>query len=229
MMNKGDVKAKDLIIIGASDFGREVAALVANINEANYIWNFIGFVDDFLEGKTPEGFEILGKINLLYSMNPKPHVVIAIANPQLKRNIAHELEKNDIPLATLIHPSVIISDHVDIGPGSIVCAGTIFAINTVVGKHCILNLGCRIGHDTIIKDYSSCMPGTNLAGKVVVEEGCYFGLNACVINGKVVGEWTTVGAGAVVIQDLPSYSVAVGVPARVVKRKDIEDGGGGAK
>lgn len=64
-----------------------------------------------------------------------------------------------------------------------------------------------------------------MAGKVVVEEGCYFGLNACVINGKVVGEWTTVGAGAVVIQDLPSYSVAVGVPARVIKHKDIEAGG----
>ena len=61
MMNKGDVKAKDLIIIGASDFGREVAALVANINEANYIWNFIGFVDDFLEGKLLKVSRYLGK------------------------------------------------------------------------------------------------------------------------------------------------------------------------
>lgn len=228
MKKEGD-KAKDLVIIGASDFGREVAALVANINEIKHTWNFLGFVDDNLEGKTIEGFEILGKVDLLYSMDPKPNVVIAIANTQFKKRIADDLEKNNVPLATLVHPSVIISDHVDIGPGSIVCAGTIFTINTAVGKHCILNLGCRIGHDTIIKDYSSCMPGTNLAGKVVVGEGCYFGLNACVINGKVIGEWTTIGAGAVVIEDIPSYSVAVGVPARVVKRKDIEDGGGGAK
>jgi sugar O-acyltransferase (sialic acid O-acetyltransferase NeuD family) len=221
-MKKADDKTKDLVIIGASDFGREVAALVANINEVNYTWNFKGFVDDGLEGKTIEGFKILGIVDLLYSMDPKPNVVIAIANTQVKKRIAHELEKNNVPLATLIHPSVIISDHVDIGPGSIICAGTIFAINTVVGKHCILNLGCRIGHDTVVKDYSSCMPGTNLAGKVVVGEGCYFGLNACVINGKVIGEWTTVGAGAAVIQDIPGYSVAVGVPARVIKHRDME-------
>lgn len=224
-MNKTDEKAKDLVIIGAGDFGREVAALIANINEVNYTWNFRGFVDDILKGQTVEGFEILGKVDSLYSMNPKPHVVIAIANPQVKKSIAHELDRHSLPLATLVHPSVIISDHVDIGPGSIVCAGTIFAINTVVGKHCILNFACRVGHDTVIKDYSSCMPGTNLAGKVVVGEGCYFGLNACVINGKVIGEWTTVGAGAVVIEDIPGYSVAVGVPARVIKHKGMKEEG----
>lgn len=210
--------AKALVIIGASDFGREVAALVSNINEVDYKWDFKGFVDDGQEGKTIEGFEILGKVDYLYSMHSKPYVVIAIANTQVKKKIAQELENNNIPLATLMHPSVIISDHVDVGQGSIICAGTIFAINTVVGKHCILNLGCRVGYDTIISNYSSCMPGTNLAGKVMVGEGCYFGLNACVINGKTIGEWSTVGAGAAVISDIPSKVVAVGVPARVVKK-----------
>ena len=213
----------DLVIIGAGDFGREVAALVSNINEVNYKWNFIGFVDDELQGTTIEGFKILGRLNTLYSMEPRTHVVIAIANTRIKKKIADELRNNSIPLATLVHPSVIISDHVNIGAGSIICAGTIFAINTVVGEHCILNMGCIIGHDTIINSYSSCMPGTNLAGKVVVGEGCYFGLNACVINGRTIGEWSTIGAGAAVIDDIPARTVAVGVPARVIKKLDQFD------
>ena len=53
---------KDLVIIGASDFGREVAALVSNINEVQEEWNFVGFVDDGLEGTTIEGFKILGNV-----------------------------------------------------------------------------------------------------------------------------------------------------------------------
>jgi len=213
-----DQQLKDLVIIGASDFGREVAALVSNINEVHKEWNFLGFVDDGLEGTTMEGFNILGNVESVYLMNPKPYVVIAIANTRIKKRIAEGLEINQIPLATLIHPSVIISDHLKIGGGSIICAGTIFAINTVVGKHCILNLGCRIGHDTIIDDYCSCMPGTNLAGKVKLGKGCYCGLNVCVINGLKIGEWTTLGAGAAVVRDIGEYSLAVGVPAKVIKK-----------
>ncbi len=213
-------QVKDLIIIGASDFGREVAALVSSINEIKKEWNFLGFVDDGLEGYTIEGFKILGKLESIYLMNPKPYVVIAIANTRIKKKIAEELEMNNIPLATLVHPSVIISDHVELGVGSIVAAGTIFTINTKLGANCILNLGCRIGHDTIIGNYSSCMPGTNLAGKVTVGEGCYFGLNSCVINGLKIGEWSTIGAGAAVVRNIPPYSLAVGVPAKVIKSLD---------
>ncbi|NLD48187.1 MAG: acetyltransferase [Clostridiaceae bacterium] len=215
-----DSKVKDLVIIGAGDFGREVAALVANINEVKKQWNFKGFVDDALKGTTIEGFPIIGRIDSIYNMNPKPYVVISIANTRIKKSIAQELSRNDVPLAILVHPSVIISDHVELGGGSIVSAGTIFAINTNLGEHCILNLGCRIGHDTIIGNYSSCMPGTNLAGKVNVGEGCYFGLNTCVINGLEIGEWSTIGAGAAVVRDIPAHSLAVGVPAKVIKKLD---------
>lgn len=215
-----DSEIKDLVIIGAGDFGREVAALIASINETRIQWNFKGFVDDSLTGTTLEGFSILGKIESLFEMNPIPYVVISIANTKIKKAIAEKLLKNAVPLAILVHPSVIISDHVEIGGGSIISAGTIFAINTKIGEHCILNLGCRIGHDTIIGNYSSCMPGTNLAGKVSVGEGCYFGLNACVINGLEVGAWTTIGAGAAVVRNIPSNSLAVGVPAKVIKTLD---------
>lgn len=213
---------RDLVIIGAGDFGREVAALVSNINESEQQWNLRGFVDDGLKGKTFEGIPIIGNVESLYNMKPKPFVVIAIASTRVKKSIAEELKQNNIPLAVLVHPSVIISDHVDLGEGSIISAGTIFAINTKVGEHCILNLGCRVGHDTVIGTYSSCMPGTNLAGKVIVGEGCYFGLNACVINGLEIGEWSTIGAGASVIKNIPPNSLAVGVPAKVIKNLSIK-------
>jgi acetyltransferase-like isoleucine patch superfamily enzyme len=55
----------------------------------------------------------------------------------------------------------------------------------------------------------------------VIGEGSWIGHNACVI-GVRVGKHCVIGASAVVLRDLPDYSVAVGAPARVVRRYDVE-------
>jgi UDP-perosamine 4-acetyltransferase len=62
-------------------------------------------------------------------------------------------------------------------------------------------------------------PGVQLAGDVKLGEGVFFGIGSCAIPGVRVGEWTMVGAGAVVVDDLPSDVTAVGVPARMLERK----------
>jgi len=117
-----------------------------------------------------------------------------------------------------------MSDFVQVGIGSIICSGAVITTNVTLGKASIVNPNCFIGHDTALEDFVSLMPGSNLAGEVKVEEGCYFGLNSCVINRTNIGKWSIIGAGATVISDIPDYSVAVGVPARVIKRRDMEAG-----
>jgi sugar O-acyltransferase (sialic acid O-acetyltransferase NeuD family) len=209
---------KPLVIIGAGGLGREVAWLVADINKLNPEWNFLGFVDDGLKDLTVEGYPILGEISHLYKIRPRPWVIIAIADFHVRLRLFKELEKEGMPVATLIHPSVLMSDYVSIGPGGIICAGTIITTNVSLGKACIVNLGCFIGHDTVLNDHVSMMPATNLAGEVTVGTGCYFGLNSCVINQIEVGEYSIIGAGATVVNDIPPRSLAVGVPARVIRK-----------
>jgi sugar O-acyltransferase (sialic acid O-acetyltransferase NeuD family) len=209
---------KPLIIVGAGGFGREVACLVNDINQQRLEWNLLGFVDDEDIKQTSESFPVIGVIDSICNLDPKPWVVIAIADTKLRKKLANRLGKMNIPLATLIHPSVIRSEYINIGEGTIICAGVIITTNVRIGSHCIINLGSLIGHDTVLGDYTSMMPGTNLAGEVSVGEGCYFGLNSCVINRTTIGEWSVIGAGATVVDDIPAYSVAVGVPARVIKK-----------
>ena len=81
----------------------------------------------------------------------------------------------------------------------------------------ILNLGCTVGHDTIIGAYSAFMPSVNISGEVNIKEGVYVGTGAKIINQITIGEKTIIGAGAVVAKKLPSNCTAVGVPARVIK------------
>ena len=62
-------------------------------------------------------------------------------------------------------------------------------------------------------------PGVNLAGNVLLADGVFLGIGSAVITGKRVGEWTTVGAGGVVVTDLPDHAVAAGVPAKVMRHR----------
>lgn len=209
-----------LAIIGAGGLGREVAWLINDINKERPTWDLVGFFDDGQKGHTVEGYPIIGKVDDVMGLNPSPAVVIAIADSGIRNRIFEQLSSREIKFATLIHPSVVMSEYVRVGEGSIICAGTVITTNVKLGNACIVNLNCSIGHDTVLSDFVSLMPGANVAGEVCVGKGTYFGLNSAVINRNTIGEWTTIGAGAVVITDIPDRVTAVGVPARVIKGQE---------
>jgi sugar O-acyltransferase (sialic acid O-acetyltransferase NeuD family) len=210
-------KLNQLAIIGAGGFGRQLAAVVADINKCTLKWDFIGFIDDHATGNTIEGYPIVGSTQWLFRQTNKPYVVCAIGDPAARKKITEQCYLHGVPFATVIHPSVVMSDYVDVGEGTMIMPGTVITTNVRIGKHCLINSGCRIGHDTTIEDYCSCMPATAIAGDVTISEGCYLGINSCIINGVTVGAWSIIGAGAAVVDDIPSGVVAVGVPAKPIK------------
>lgn len=59
-------------------------------------------------------------------------------------------------------------------------------------------------------------------GKIVISEDVWLGAYVIVLPGVTVGKGSVVGAGAVVTKDIPGYSVAVGNPARVIKKREVE-------
>lgn len=212
-----------LVIIGASGFGREVANLVEDINKQEYRWDLLGLIDDKLEGITVEDYKIIGPISVLDSIRPKPKVVIAIADTKTRRTLANTLAGKGFSFATLVHPTVSYGRAISIGEGTIICKYSHLTTNISVGKHNIINEICGFGHDTVLHDFVSIMSHSIFGGNVEVGNGCYFGLNTVVINQIKIGEWSVIGAGATVVDDIPPYSLAVGVPARVIKKLDQFD------
>jgi sugar O-acyltransferase (sialic acid O-acetyltransferase NeuD family) len=217
---------RPLIIVGASGFGREVYFQVRDINKAGPTWDVLGFVDDQLEEKTVEGIPVLGPVHILSTMTPKPFVAIAVADPTIRKHLVERITSYGIKFATLIHPSVRMSEFVQIGEGTIIGQNNLFTTNIKIGKHCIINVNCTVGHDTTINDYTSIMSHTAIAGDVTIGPGCYFGLHCTVINKVKIGSWSTFGAGTVIVKDMPDYVTAVGVPARIIKHRDMEAGEG---
>lgn len=208
---------KEIIIVGAGGFGREVAWLIEEMNKKKKEWNIVGFVDDdkTLQGNIINGFEVVGDIEWLKKQ--ELYVISAIGDPISKKKIVNKLEGSRNRYPVLIHPSVIYSDKVTFGEGSIICAGNIITTNIEIGKHVIINLDCTIGHDAIIGDYSTILPSVNISGYVNIEKCVSIGTGAAIIQGIAIGNNTIIGAGSVVIKDLPPNCTAVGSPAKPIK------------
>lgn len=210
---------KKFAIVGAGGFGREVKTIIDNINKVLLQYEFIGYYDDGKEkGTMINGFPVLGGVEDINSVDHELCIVISIAEPKVKRLVLSKITNKNVVFPNIIHPSVMISDDfVNIGQGNVICGGTIITCNIDIKDFVILNLSCTVGHDTVIESYSSFMPSVNISGEVLIKEGVYVGTGAKIINQLEIGEYTVVGAGAVVAKSLPAKCTAVGIPAKPIK------------
>ncbi|WP_303320734.1 acetyltransferase [Holdemanella biformis] len=210
---------KDIYIVGAGGFGREVLWLIQRINNVNLDWNIKGFIDDnkSIQNTTIDDYPVVGTIDDLKTIDG--YVVVAIGNSHVKKNVVERIKSiSNVKFATLIDPSVIISNRVNIGEGCIICAGNIITVDITIGNHVILNLDCTVGHDAKIYDYVTINPSVNVSGNTVVGECCEIGTGTKIIQGKKIMNNIIVGAGATVVKDLVEIGTYVGCPAkRIIK------------
>lgn len=211
---------KDIAIFGAGGFGREVLSIIKEINNKSCKWNFLGFFDDGRNvGDECDGYPILGGISVLNTWNSQIDVVVAIGDPRIKKEIVSNIFNPLVNFPTIIHPTVCIGDEstVAVGDGCIICAGCHITVNVKIGKFVVLNLANTVGHDVVINDFSAFMPSCNISGEVYIGEGVYCGTGVKLINQVEVGSYSILGAGAVIIKNIPSNCTAVGVPAKPIK------------
>jgi sugar O-acyltransferase (sialic acid O-acetyltransferase NeuD family) len=146
-------------------------------------------------------------------------VVCAIGTPKTREKVVEVVESLGWSFYTAVHPSAQFrAEGVEIGEGAMICAGTVMTTDIKIGRHCTLNLGTTVGHDCVIEDFVTITPGVNLTGRVHVRRGAYIGIGANLVCRSTtipleIGEYATVGAGSVVLQDVPAHTLVVGIPA----------------
>lgn len=211
---------KNLVIVGAGDFGREVSFVVERLNEHGADWNLLGFVDDdeTMRGAMADGYPVLGPVECLWDMERPLWAVCSVGTGRVRARIMEKvLSWPGISAASLVDPSVIVGRGAEIGAGSVVCPGTVLAINASLGAHTIVNLNCTIGHDTVLEDCCTVHPGSNLSGKVHVGRCTDIGTGTKIIQGLSVAPGSILGAGAVVVRDIAEPGTYVGVPVKKVR------------
>ena len=211
---------KDLIIFGASGFGREVAWTVERINKSNPTWKLLGFMDDdeSIQGTEINGYKVLGKTADIVNY-PDAFFICAVGSSKVREKIVEKLKKinPNIKFGTIIDPSVDMSEFVSIGEGTIICAHTIITVNISIGEHVIINLDCTIGHDAVLNDFVTLYPSVNVSGITNIGYAVELGTGMQIIQGKSIGEYSIVGAGSIVVRDIPDKCTAVGSPAKPIK------------
>jgi len=204
---------RDLVIVGASGLGKEVAWLAKRAGI-----NVLGFLDDnpALEGRDFYRKPVLGFVDD-WTNFLDAEFVIGIASPRIKEKIVGRMEAQGKPkFATLIDPAVQVDlSETVIGAGSVICAGTVCTADTEIGSHCIINKLCSIGHDASIQDFATLSPQVMLGGHSVIGRGAEIGAASLVRQGLTVGASSVVGMGAVVTKYVPPGVTVVGNPARV--------------
>ena len=121
-----------------------------------------------------------------------------------------------------IHSKAVVSASAQIGKGLTVMAGAVINAAAIVGDNVIINTGAIVEHDCIVGDHAHIATGARLASTVRVGQGAHIGAGATVRQSITIGEGAIVGAGAVVVKDVDPWTVVVGVPARVLKRRGID-------
>jgi sugar O-acyltransferase (sialic acid O-acetyltransferase NeuD family) len=213
---------KPIAIYGAGSFGREVLMLIHQINEKKPQWNPIGFYDDNrTKGDLIHSIPVLGNTDDLNKVDSELFIVLGLGNCAVKIDAFNRIKNPNLKFATLIHPIVQLAayQNCEVGEGSIICGGNIITVDIKIGRHVLLNIGSTFGHDTVIEDFVSVMPGSNISGNVHIKEGVYIGSGSSVLNGVVLNKGAVLGAGAVAISDVAENTTVVGVPAKPVKTK----------
>lgn len=138
-----------------------------------------------------------------------------------RRALADELARRfALRYTTLVHPSAYVSPLATVGEGVYIGANSIVAPGARLHDHVFVNRAVTIGHDTEIGAFSRIQPGSNLGGLSRIGAGVTVGIGATLIERLVVGDGAFIGAGAVVIGDVPARVLMVGVPAAIKRHLD---------
>ncbi|MEV4711097.1 NeuD/PglB/VioB family sugar acetyltransferase [Micromonospora sp. NPDC049374] len=210
-----------LVIIGCGGHGREIAQLVAAVNEANgrLVWRLVGFVDDApseINRKRAEatGAPYLGTLAVLHDLPPQTHVTLGLGDPTIRRTVDTRIDALGLPAASLVHPDATVGANLNAAEGLVVFAGARITTNVTAGRHLHVNQNATLAHDCVVSDHVSLHPLAAVSGDCRLGTAALIGAGAVVLPRLHIGAGATVGAGACVVRDVPPNVVVKGVPAR---------------
>ena len=156
----------------------------------------------------------LHEIPVIHESEGLSPFIVSIGSNRIRKQIVDKLKgRMHVEFATAIHPSAIVSSSAQIGEGTVVMAGAVINADAVIGKHCIINTGASVDHECRVEDFCHIAPHATLCGQVHVGAGTIMGVGSCAIPCVDIGSWCTIGAGAVVINNIEDTMKVVGVPA----------------
>ncbi len=201
-----------IYVLGTRTTSSEISDLIPPENFGGYI-----------ENMWRERHEFWG--SPVYWVDKIPELVDArfvcgISSSYQRKLYVEDVQEYGPAWTTIVHSSASVSVASTIGDGSVIGRHSVVASHTTLGEHCFLNRGVLMGHDNSIGNFVTFSPGAAVGGCCIIDDGAYIAMGAVVVDRMHIGKNSFIGAGAVVVRDVPDNTAVVGVPARPMQVKE---------
>ena len=208
---------KNCVIVGAGAYGRVYAQYLSEE------YKILGFFDNHpnLKGKEVNGIPILGNIDLIHDFIKDikdTAIFVPLGDNKIRVSLLKQFMDLGYNLPSYIHKNSHIHESVKIGRAVYVLCGVNIMPFTVIGDFVMISVGVSIAHHTQINEGCFFSMGTTIGASVIIQPRAYFGVSTVLMTGvQKIGENTMIGAGSVIIKNVPDNAVMVGNPARYLK------------
>lgn len=212
---------KKIIIIGGRGNGTVIASVIEDINKIKKSYEILGFLNDNLPiGTMINDYPVLGKVTreqcdafndayFIYSL-----ISVGKASERIQK--LKELKIDDEKWINIYHPSVVIGSQCIIGKGVILMPNVILSPNVQLGDFVQVYGNSIVGHDTIINDFSFISNSSSIGSFIRIGKAVHIGSNSTIREHINIGDYSLIGMGSVVLNDIEEFSKNVGVPAKKI-------------
>ncbi len=203
----------NFMIVGAGGFGYELLDWIKCYRPS---YNFLGFWDDNINNS-----DVLGVIDdISYRDAVDSNIFCAVGSGELRKLFALKLSRNSIIFDNLISPSSQLASSCNLGPGVILLGNSSVAANSNIGQCCLIQGFSVIGHDVLCGDFVSIYSFVFVGGGAVLGDGVTLYPHSVILPNVKVGENSIVGAGSIVVSDVPDNVTVFGAPAKIIKKNN---------
>ena len=207
---------KHLVIIGVGGFGREVFCHAKGSMGYGIDWDIKGFLDGdvLLSPKEYEKLQapVLGDI-FSYSVESDDVFICAIADPKTKERLVGIVQSRGGSFINLIHNTALLEGNIKLGIGNIFAPHVILTDCIRIGNFVSFNIGCNIGHDVEIGDYSSFMGRVIICGFASIGRRFFMGTYAVAVPHATIQDDVYIGVGSVAMKRIRAGKTVFGNPA----------------
>jgi sugar O-acyltransferase (sialic acid O-acetyltransferase NeuD family) len=205
---------KNIIIVSAGRFSREVYSWVADCIDAGQEWNLKGFLDDRKNALSdfPCSCPILDSVDA-YQPEPNDLFVCAIGEPATRKLYVDKIKAKGGQFAQVIHPTVVIGKNVHVGEGCIIAPYSVLTASLEIGSFVNIGVSTICSHHNVIGDWCQISGQCGLTGGVTLGEGVFVGVGVMFVPDVQVGAWSYIGAGSVVLRKVSPLTKVFGNPA----------------
>ena len=204
---------KNLIIVGAGEFGRELYWTI--LESIGYSTEFE--VKGYLDDGEPAAFTKLQRPLLGttqgYEMEKDDVFTCAVANPLNRQRIVDYMLSRGAEFVDIIHKTAIIQGSVQHGEGLIMCPFTALGDSSVIGNHVMINTFSAVGHDSRVDDFTCIMAHCDITGHANIGKRVFIGGGAGTVPYVNIGDDAYVGAGSIVLRKVKPGVKVFGNPA----------------